>query len=98
MSKALTVALTAAFFVAACSSSVPQQNDAPEPKWMARMKAKAEPSTGKPDDPEARDRWYWEQRAYPAGSVPIAVHRAAVQSELAEGGRHRIDAEDGWEG
>jgi photosystem II stability/assembly factor-like uncharacterized protein len=105
MSKALTVALTAAFFVAACSSSVPQQGDGPEPKWKTRMKKKSaqgELSTGKLDDPEARDRWYWEQRAYPAGSVPIEVHRAAVRSELANGGRHQADARDaenaGWEG
>ncbi|HYK03426.1 MAG TPA: hypothetical protein VE974_16835 [Thermoanaerobaculia bacterium] len=101
MSKALTVALTAAFFVAACSSSVPQQDSAPEPKWKARMKLKSaqgELSTGKHDDPEARDRWYWEQRAYPAGSVPIEVHRAAVRSELASGGRHRVEADEGWEG
>jgi photosystem II stability/assembly factor-like uncharacterized protein len=98
MSKALTVALTAAFFVAGCTSSVPKPGNAPEPQWKARMKAKAEPSTGSHDDPEARDRWYWEQRAYPTGTVPVAIHRAAVQSELAEGGRRRIDAEDGWEG
>jgi hypothetical protein len=34
------------------------------------------------DDPDARARWYWEQRALPAGTIPAEVHRAAVQREL----------------
>lgn len=94
MSKALAVALTVTFFVVACSSSTPHTGNAPEPKWKARMKG--ELSAGEHDDPEARDRWYWEQRAYPAGSIPIAVHRAAVQRELAAGGPRVAGAESGW--
>ncbi len=39
-------------------------------------------SAGSEDDPEARDRWYWEQRTYPAGTVPVTVHREAVRREL----------------
>jgi photosystem II stability/assembly factor-like uncharacterized protein len=93
--KALVAALTAAFITAACSSSVPHTGTAPEPKWKARMET--ELSTGEHDDPEARDRWYWQQRSYPAGTIPIEVHRAAVQTELENGGRHRADADgDGW--
>jgi photosystem II stability/assembly factor-like uncharacterized protein len=37
---------------------------------------------GTGDDPEARERWYWEQRTYPAGRVPLAVHREVVRREL----------------
>lgn len=94
MLKALVVALTAALVVVACSSSVPEPGNAPEPKWKARMKG--ELSAGGHDDPEARDRWYWEQRAYPAGSIPVAVHRGAVQRELAAGRLRHAGDEPGW--
>ena len=90
MSKALSSALVAAFLVAACRSSTPSSDDAPDPRWKARMRT--ELSAGTKTDPEARDRWYWEQRAYPTGRIPIEVHRAAVQRELVTGGRTRAEA------
>lgn len=91
-SHSLLTALIAALLTAACSSSTPQQ-DLPDPKWKARMRT--EHSTGKHDDPEARDRWYWEQRAYPTGTIPVDVHRAAELRELAN--RRIMGDEPGWQ-
>lgn len=59
------------FLVLACSTAPPRAGKV------------VEPSTGRHDDPEARDRWYWEQRAYPAGSIPIDRHRDVLRRELA---------------
>lgn len=42
------------------------------------------PAQGSEGNPEARERWYWEQRTFPAGSIPIDVHRGALQRELAD--------------
>jgi photosystem II stability/assembly factor-like uncharacterized protein len=90
--RSLSAALSAALFAAACSSSTPQQ-ELPDPRWKTRMRT--EYSTGKHDDPEARDRWYWEQRAYPTGTIPVGVHRAAEMRELAN--RQALGAEAGWQ-
>jgi photosystem II stability/assembly factor-like uncharacterized protein len=92
--RTLSAALSAAILVAACSTGVNPKQDLPDPKWKARMQG--EHSTGKPDDPEARDRWYWEQRAYPTGTIPVAVHRAAEMRELAN--YRAMGDEPGWEG
>ncbi|HEY0160553.1 MAG TPA: YCF48-related protein [Thermoanaerobaculia bacterium] len=92
--RSLSAALCAAIFAAACSSSTAPQQELPDPKWKARMKG--ELSTGREEDPEARDRWYWEQRAYPTGTIPVEEHRAAEMRELANR-RIMAAAEDGWQ-
>jgi photosystem II stability/assembly factor-like uncharacterized protein len=82
-SRVLPAAVVAAF-LAACSSTVPTPT-AEAPKWRARSEAKlAKMERGTPDDPDARDRWYWEQRAYPAGYIPVDVHRNAIRAEIAQ--------------
>lgn len=53
-----------------------------EPRAIER-RSKYQPLVGTQDDPDARARWYWEQRTYPAGSIPLDVHREAVRRELA---------------
>ncbi|HEX6099197.1 MAG TPA: hypothetical protein VF432_22985 [Thermoanaerobaculia bacterium] len=45
------------------------------------------------ENPEERNRWFWEQRAYPAGSIPIAAHRSALLRESAR--TLRLSADDG---
>ncbi|HYO79383.1 MAG TPA: hypothetical protein VE010_23155, partial [Thermoanaerobaculia bacterium] len=81
--RSLSAALCAVILSAACSSTAPRNEPArPDDKWKARMSM--ELSTGSEDDPEARDRWYWEQRAYPTGRIPAEVHRAETLRELAE--------------
>ena len=62
--------------VVACGTTTPVGRPLPE-------RAADRPAAGSDDDPEARDRWYWEQRTYPAGMVPLTVHREAVRRELA---------------
>lgn len=93
MSKALSAALAVAVF-AACTTA-PRIEELPDPQWKARMRT--EPTVGKKSDPDARDRWFWEQRAYPAGSIPVEVHRAAVDRELREGGRTQVESDEGWQ-
>jgi len=70
---------------AACSTGAPPvKNDR---EWET-------PSRGSEDDPEARDRWYWGQRAYPAERIPVEVHRQALREEL--GRRRAFGAGDVW--
>lgn len=83
-----TAALAAAFLFS-CASTTPPPADHPSAAlWRARAEAKKAKKlrmeTGTADDPDQRDRWYWEQRAYPAGYIPVDVHRAAVRSEVAK--------------
>ena len=88
-------AAAVAALLAACSSTIPTQT-AEAPKWRARSEAKlAKMERGTPEDPEARERWYWEQRAYPAGYIPVEVHRAAIRAELANR-NVSAEAEEGW--
>lgn len=47
------------------------------------------------EDPEERARWFWEQRAYPAGSIPVDVHRRALVAESADV-RVRDASEESW--
>jgi hypothetical protein len=82
-SRIVTAAVAAAF-LAACSTSTPTTKNAEPPKWRERSERKLETmERGTEEDPEARDRWYWEQRAYPAGFIPVDVHRRAIRAELA---------------
>jgi photosystem II stability/assembly factor-like uncharacterized protein len=81
MSRHLSLALAVASLLAACTTAPPAT-------------PKREPirySAGPSDDPEARAKWFWNQRVYPTGSVPVEVHRAAVKRELEQ---TRILAED----
>jgi photosystem II stability/assembly factor-like uncharacterized protein len=73
------VMLLVALAVIACSTTPPASRVEAQTEARARYK----PVTGTESDPEARDRWYWEQRTFPAGSIPIDVHRGALQRELA---------------
>ncbi len=52
-------------------------------------------SAGSADDPEARRNWYWNQRTYPTGTIPVAAHQAAVRSELNQT-RALAEGETGW--
>lgn len=36
------------------------------------------------ENPEERIRWFWERRAYPAGTIPVAAHRGALLAESAK--------------
>lgn len=49
---------------------------------QAEVEIIAEFAAGETDDPFARDRWFWEQRAAPADKIPLETYRAAVQAEL----------------
>jgi photosystem II stability/assembly factor-like uncharacterized protein len=72
-SSLIVAAFAAVIAASSCStSSVPQ--------WKRDLTER--PSTGPDEDPDARDRWYWEQRAAPTGIIPVDVHRAAVLREL----------------
>ena len=52
-------------------------------------------SAGSDDDPEARRNWYWNQRTYPTGTIPVEAHQAAVRRELAET-RALAGEEEAW--
>jgi photosystem II stability/assembly factor-like uncharacterized protein len=79
--------LAAAVLAAACSS-------APPPAKPARASIPTF-SAGSEDDPEARRNWYWNQRTYPVGTIPIDVHRDAVRREL-DDRRILADGEPAW--
>jgi len=83
------VMLLATFFAISCSTTPPQKLTPP-----TKPANRYEPRKGTESDPEARDRWYWEQRTYPAGSIPIDVHRRALQREL--GTRRLMDDGANW--
>jgi len=53
------------------------------------------PERGGMEDPEERARWFWEQRAYPAGTIPADVHRRVLLAESADV-RVRSAAEESW--
>ena len=44
-------------------------------------------SAGVEEDPMLLDEWFWAQRAYPAGKIPMDVHDAAIHSELQRAAR-----------
>ena len=73
------VVAAVSLLIAACNSS------APLPTYSA----------GTDDDPEARRNWYWSQRTYPTGTIPVEAHQAAVRRELDES-RALADDEPGW--
>jgi photosystem II stability/assembly factor-like uncharacterized protein len=50
----------------------------------ALVEANVEFSIGSEDDPLARDRWFWEQRALPMNHVPVDLHWQVVDQILAE--------------
>ncbi|MDQ3279807.1 MAG: YCF48-related protein [Acidobacteriota bacterium] len=73
----MCAALAVAMLAGACTT-VPQHKTAHA--WEPREEG--EFTAGSEDDPDAREHWYWEQRAYPTGSIPLEVHREAVLREL----------------
>jgi hypothetical protein len=77
------VMLLVALVAISCSTTPPQ-----------KASRRFEPRTGTESDPEARERWYWEQRTYPAGSIPIDVHRRELQREL--GSRRLMVDGENW--
>jgi photosystem II stability/assembly factor-like uncharacterized protein len=45
------------------------------------------------ENPEERLLWFWKQRAYPTGTIPIDAHRDAL---LTESRKLRIHSGEGW--
>lgn len=37
---------------------------------------------GTEEDPQARERWFWEQRTYPANKIPPKIYHAAISEAL----------------
>lgn len=86
MLKRIPVILAASLLVYSCTSK-------PAPRtWRAEL---PEYAAGSEDDPEARKNWFWNQRAYPTGTIPVAVHREAVQREMNT--LHPFDDQPGWQ-
>ena len=52
-------------------------------------------SAGTEEDPEAREEWFWRQRAYPKDTIPVDVHRRELLREL-ENRQLRAAADETW--
>lgn len=91
-STALAVAVVAATVSLACGTA---KSPTEIPYNPAEHTKEYKLAAGSEDDPEAREAWFWKQRAYPTGTVPLEVHRRAV---MEENGRTRALAagEEGW--
>ncbi len=62
----------------------------------AQVREFAEFSLGSEDDPLVRERWFWEQRAYPLDTIPAEEHRTAINQELAAGEQRDAAGADEW--
>lgn len=64
----------------------------PPPIWQDKNALETAPddtlqtefAAGEEDDPTERDRWFWEQRAFPKDSIPVEAYQGAVKAELAD--------------
>ena len=59
-------------------------------------KPQTEFSAGVEEDPMLLEEWFWAQRAYPAGSIPMDVHNAVIHSELNQASRAPAAAGPTW--
>lgn len=80
-SLAMLLVLTAL----SCRTAVPIERE-------SESESEHERERGGMDNPEERDRWFWERRAYPTGTIPVAAHRGAL---MAEARTLRLSADDG---
>jgi photosystem II stability/assembly factor-like uncharacterized protein len=86
------VSLVAIAVLAACTSSN-RSTEVPYNPSEHTKEYKLE--QGSESDPEARDKWFWAQRAYPAATIPVEVHRRAVMQEHART-RALADGDAAW--